>query len=112
MTEYPFAQGQARPATQEEKDREIDPNPNPLIKGTTPDLHRRIEEGSSSTVEDMFLLSEDGVFLCTEDDELLVSGVEETTEGDKYILFVKSLNSYRYTQTKTHDEDSNDSEIP
>lgn len=106
MAEYPFAQGQARPATQEEKDRETDPG------YTSPDLHRRIEEGSSSTVEDMFLLSEDGVFLCTEDDELLVSGVEETTEGDKYILFVKSLNSYRYTQTKTHDEDSNDSEIP
>lgn len=108
MTEYPFAQGQARPATPEEIARETAP---PKYR-TYPDLHRRIEEGSSSTVEDMFLLSEDGVFLCTEDDDLLVSGVEETTEGDKYILFVKSLNSYRYTQTKTHDEDSNDSEIP
>lgn len=102
---YPkFAQGQAKPATAENIQKDI-------IGITDPNLHRRIYT-ESKPVEEM-LSTEDDFVLAIDDDFMLSSIVDEPVETPyTYTLSVQGVNSYRTTQTKVHDESSTESEIP
>lgn len=103
---YPkLAQGAAKPANAEDLQKDI-------IAGVTdPNLHRRFNIESESLEE--AIVTEDNFMLAIDDDFVLSSTIDEPVETPySYVISVQSLNSYRTTQTDTHDESSNESEIP
>lgn len=101
---YSFAQGQAKPATAEDLQKDA-------AGVTDPNLHRRFNV-DSNLVED-YISTEDGFILEIDDDFVLTSMVDEIVETPySYMLTVQGVNSYRNTTTELHDEDADDSEIP
>lgn len=101
---YSFAQGQAKPATAEDLQKDVE-------GVTDPNLHRRFNV-DSNLVED-YISTEDGFILEIDDDFVLTSMVDEIVETPySYMLTVQGVNSYRNTTKELHDEDADDSEIP
>ena len=101
---YLFAQGQARPATAADLQKDAS-------GVTNPNLHRRFNVESELT--DEFIVTEDEFLLEIDDDFALSSMVDEIVETPySYMLTVQGVNSYRNTTKELHDEDANDSEIP
>lgn len=114
---YLFAQGQAKPATEED-----------LIKDasgiTYPNLHRRIDPELSPRFEYLPLMSAEGDYLLTTESEYMVAMVDinqlQSSTGSSldtsptmpnydYVLLVQGLNSYRNTRYINVDEDN---EVP
>lgn len=101
---YLFAQGQAKPANAEDLQKDA-------AGITDPNLHRRFNIESELLEE--VIVTEDNFMLAVDDDFVLSSTVDEPVETPySYVISVKSLNSYRTTQTDVHDESSTESEIP
>lgn len=111
--DFKFAQGPARPATPEEIAREQD-IPGQYNHSTKPDLHRRIDNDLTYVeTEDIYLMTEDDECLTTEDDFCLMGEIQASSEYPaEYDLLVQGTNSYRKIKIITHNEESNDSEIP
>jgi len=104
---YQLAQGPAKLATEEDIQRDE--------SGITkPNLHRRIDVITSAIIsEDTILLTENNYDLLTEDDYILMTEVDYPSNlADTHSVLVQGVNSYRNTTTVTHDEESDDSEIP
>lgn len=104
---YQLAQGPAKPATAEDIARD-------QSGITNPNLHRRIDVITSATIsEDTVLMTENYFDLMTEDGYVLISEVDYPSNlADTHSVLVGGVSSYRNTTTVTHDEESDDSEIP
>ena len=102
--DYLFAQGQAKPANAEDLQKDA-------AGITDPNLHRRFNIESELLEEVM--ITEDNFMLAIDDEFVLSSIIDEPLESPySYVISVQSLNSYRTTQTKVHDEENNEEEIP
>jgi hypothetical protein len=112
---YPqLAQGPAKPATSEDLERDASGI-------TNPNLHRRIDNSPIEITGSEYVLSDqDDYILCNQqDEELLINFYSPFSPSEptialnsSYILNVAGVNSYRTTNTITHEEESTDSEIP
>lgn len=101
-----LAQGQAKPATEEDLFRDA--------SGITyPNLHRRIDTDLTQADIEVQLCSVEGDLLInTEGNSQLLATVSEIRPGsEEYILSVSGFNSYRTTKKNTYTEDNTD-EIP
>lgn len=104
-----MAQGPAKLATEEDlaKDR---------VGVTKPNLHRRIDNDLGVVPnKEVYLLTTDDYYLITEDDYFIMVCIPDETASSysySYTVSVGGVNSFRTSSTITHDEDSNDSEVP
>ena len=102
-----LAQGVAKPASQADKEKDLQTGI------TKPNLHRRVDNESSSLWTDCLLMTQDNFVLSTQNNYELCGDVEVTGNTDgAYTLLVSSVNSYRVTKQTIHNDDSNPSEIP
>ena len=110
----PIAQGPAKPATAEDLQRDA-------VGITNPNLHRRIDDTPIEPESEEYLLVDQSDFiLCNQaGEELLINFINPfdtststLTLNNRYALCVAGVNSYRTIEHVTHDEESNDSEVP